>query len=300
MHPPGALFVRIDLHAHSSVSDGTDRPEDLVRRAAEAGLDVLALTDHDTVDGWPVARNAGVQQGVLVVPGVEVSTLMRGAGVHVLAYLLDPAYPPLADELVRVRDSRANRLTEMTRLLTKAGMPLEVSDVLAVAGAASSIGRPHVADALVAKGYVTDRAEAFTRLLSDGGPAYVPRYAPTTADAIRIVRDAGGVTVLAHPWGRGSRRVLHAAAIASLAEIGLAGIEVDHEDHDSIDRTALREIASAHGLVVTGSSDYHGTGKIGHVLGVNTTVPAEFERLLALARAAAATSGRNVPHLGVA
>jgi predicted metal-dependent phosphoesterase TrpH len=292
--------VRIDLHAHSSVSDGTDPPEALVRHAAEARLDVLALTDHDTVDGWSATRTAGVQEDVLVVPGVEVSTILRGVGVHVLAYLPDPVYPPLANELARVRNSRADRLTEMTRLLTKAGLPLEVADVLAVAGAASSIGRPHVADALVAKGYVTSRTEAFARLLSDSGPAYVPKYAPTTANAIRIVRDAGGVAVLAHPWGRGSRRVLHAAAIASLAEIGLAGIEVDHEDHDPADRAALREIASVHDLVVTGSSDYHGAGKIGHVLGVNTTVPAEFERLLALARAAAATSGRNVPHLGVA
>jgi predicted metal-dependent phosphoesterase TrpH len=291
--------VRIDLHAHSSVSDGTDRPDELVRRAAQVGLDVVAMTDHDTVDGWPAARGAGAEHGVLVVPGVEISTRLHHAGVHVLAYLFDPAYPPLADELVRVRESRANRLADMTRLLAKAGMPLDVADVLAVAGSASSIGRPHVADALVAKGYVADRAEAFTRLLSDGGPAYVPRYAPATADAIRMVREAGGVTVLAHPWGRGSRRVLDTRTIASLAEKGLAGVEVDHEDHDADDRDALREIASSHGLVVTGSSDYHGTGKVGHVLGINTTAPAEFEQLLVLARAASAAAGRDVPHLGV-
>jgi 3',5'-nucleoside bisphosphate phosphatase len=292
--------VRIDLHAHSNVSDGTDRPDEVVRRAAQAGLDVVALTDHDTVDGWPAARGAGPAENVLVVPGVEMSTRVRGAGVHVLAYLLDPAYPPLADELARVRDSRSNRLSEMARLLTEAGMPLEVADVLAMAGSASSIGRPHVADALVAKGYVADRAEAFTRMLSDGGPAYVPRYAPTTADAIRIIRAAGGVAVLAHPWGRGSRRVLDPASIAALAEIGLAGVEVDHEDHDAADRAALREIARTYGLVVTGSSDYHGRGKVGHVLGINTTDPAEFERLLELARAAAAAAGRDVPQLGVA
>lgn len=292
--------MRIDLHAHSTVSDGTDRPDELVRRAAEAGLDVVAITDHDTVDGWPAARSAGAENDVLVVPGVEVSTRLRGAGVHVLAYLLDPAFAPLAAELTRVRESRANRLSDMTRLLTAAGMPLDVGDVLAVAGTASSIGRPHVADALVAKGYVADRAEAFTRLLSDGGPAYVPRYAPATTEAVRIIRAAGGVAVLAHPWGRGSRRVLDSAAIATLAESGLAGLEVDHEDHDADDRAALREIARTHGLVVTGSSDYHGTGKVGHVLGVNTTDPAEFDRLLDLAHAAATAAGRDVPHLGVA
>jgi 3',5'-nucleoside bisphosphate phosphatase len=292
--------VRIDLHAHSSVSDGTDRPDDLIRRAGAAALDVVALTDHDTVDGWPAARGAAGLENVVVVPGIEISTRLRGAGVHVLGYLLDPAYPPLADELARVRGGRANRLTEMTLLLTKAGMPVDVADVLAVAGTASSIGRPHVADALVAKGYVTDRAEAFTRLLSDGGPAYVPRYAPTTEAAVRLVRDAGGVTVLAHPWGRGSRRVLDSPTIAALAENGLAGIEVDHEDHDLADRAALRQIARTHGLVVTGSSDYHGAGKVGHTLGVNTTDPAEFERLLDLAHAAAAVAGRDVPQIGVA
>ena len=292
--------MRIDLHTHSNVSDGTDRPDELVRRAAASALDVVALTDHDTVDGWPAGRSAGLAQNVLVVPGVEISTRLRGAGVHVLAYLLDPAYPPLADELARVRGGRANRLAEMTRLLTRAGMPLDAADVLAVAGTASSIGRPHVADALVEKGYVADRAEAFTRLLADGGPAYVPRYAPTTADAVRLVQDAGGVTVLAHPWGRGSRRVLDSTTIASLAEDGLAGIEVDHEDHDLAARAALRQIASAYGLIVTGSSDYHGTGKVGHTLGVNTTDPAEFERLLVLAQSAATAAGRDVPRLGVA
>lgn len=292
--------MRIDLHAHSNVSDGTERPDELIHRAAEVGLDVVAITDHDTVDGWPAARGAGSAEDVIVVPGVEMSTRLRGAGVHVLAYLLDPAYGPLADELARVRDSRANRLSDMTRLLTKAGMPLEVADVMAVAGSASALGRPHVADALVAKGYVANRAEAFTRLLADGGPAYVPRYAPTTADAIRIIREAGGVAVLAHPWGRGSRRILDSAGIASLGEAGLVGIEVDHEDHAAADRAALREIANAHRLVVTGSSDYHGTGKVGHALGTNTTDPAEFEQLLSLARAAATAAGRDVPQLGVA
>lgn len=291
--------MRIDLHAHSTVSDGTDRPDELVRRAAEAGLDVVAITDHDTVDGWPAARCAGAETDVLVVPGVEISTRLNHAGVHVLAYIFDPAYPPLADELVRVRESRANRLPDMIRLLAKAGMPLEVADVLTVAGSASSIGRPHVADALVAKGYVANRADAFTRLLSDGGPAYVPRYAPATAGVIRMVREAGGVSVLAHPWGRGSRATLDATAIGLLAEMGLAGIEVDHEDHDDADRAALREIASTLGLLVTGSSDYHGAGKVGHILGVNTTDPAEFDRLLVLAQAAAAAAGRDVPQLGV-
>jgi hypothetical protein len=292
--------VRIDLHTHSNVSDGTDPPDRLVAAAAVAGLDVVALTDHDTVDGWPAARGAGRAAGVTVVPGVEISTVLRGAGVHLLAYLLDPGYPPLAGELARIRSSRANRLSEMTRLLTEAGRPIDVADVLAAADSASTLGRPHVADALVAKGYVADRTEAFNRWLAEGGPAYVPKYAPVTHDAVRIVRAAGGVAVLAHPWGRGSRRVLDSDTIATLASDGLAGIEVDHEDHDPADRAALREIAGALGLVVTGSSDYHGTGKTEHPLGINTTDQAEFGRLLGLARAAAAAAGRDVPKLGVA
>jgi predicted metal-dependent phosphoesterase TrpH len=292
--------VRIDLHVHSSMSDGTDRPDELPSRARSAGLDVFALTDHDTFEGWPSATAAGAEAGVVVVPGVEISTRLFGSGVHLLGYLPDPAHAPLADELARVRDSRARRLTEMTRLLTEAGMPLDVSDVLSAAGSASTLGRPHVADAMVAKGYIGDRAEAFADWLYEGGPAYVPRYALATPEAIRLVRAAGGVSVLAHPWGRGSRRVLDAEAIAALAAAGLTGIEVDHEDHTADDRGALREIAGSLGLVVTGSSDHHGTGKAGHALGVNTTEPAEYERLLERGRRAAAAAGREFPRLGVA
>ena len=292
--------MRIDLHVHSSVSDGTDRPDELVHLARAAGLDVFALTDHDTYDGWPAATSAAPGAGVVVVPGVEISTRLRGAGVHLLGYLPDPAYPPLADELTRVRGSRAGRLAEMTRLLTEAGFPIEVGDVLAAAGSASTLGRPHVADAMVAKGYVHDRAEAFDHWLYEGGPAYVPRYALATSDAVRLVSEAGGVSVLAHPWGRGSRRVLDADAVGALAGAGLAGVEIDHEDHSADDRAALREIAGSLDLVVTGSSDHHGTGKAGHRLGVNTTAVAEYERLLDRAREAAAAAGRDVPRLGMA
>ncbi|MGH8823340.1 MAG: PHP domain-containing protein [Jiangellaceae bacterium] len=292
--------MHIDLHTHSSVSDGTDLPAELVRHAAAAGLDVVALTDHDTVDGWPSATGAAAEAGVVVVPGVEMSTRLRGAGVHVLAYLPDPGFAPLADELARVRGSRATRLSEMTALLTEAGLPLTVDDVLAVAGRASTLGRPHVADAMVARGYVADRSEAFATWLWEGGPAYVPKYAPPTDRAIRLIRDAGGVAVLAHPWGRGSRGVLDADTIRWLAGLGLAGVEVDHEDHDRSERVALHEVAAALDLVVTGSSDYHGTGKTGHALGVNTTGRAEYERLLDRARRAAAAAGRQPPRLGVA
>lgn len=274
--------MRIDLHTHSAVSDGTDTPDVLVRNAAAAGLDVVALTDHDTFDGWDAAMAAGRQHGVVVVGGVEISTTLNRAGVHLLAYLPDPTHEPLVAELKRIRSHRAGRLGAIIDRLNAIGLRITQEDVLAVARRASSLGRPHVADALVARGYVRDRGEAFGNWLAEGGPAYVPKYSPPTADAIALVRRAGGVPVLAHPWGRSSRRVLTPAAMADLAGIGLAGLEVDHDDHSEADRTELRALAADLGLIVTGSSDHHGAGKIGHELGRYTTAPEEYERLMAI------------------
>ncbi|NED97181.1 PHP domain-containing protein [Phytoactinopolyspora alkaliphila] len=273
--------MRIDLHTHSSVSDGTERPADVVRRAHEAGLDVVALTDHDTFDGWPEALAAGRQYGVDVVPGVEISTQLGGRGAHVLAYHVDTAHRPLARELARVREDRRERLQRIAVRLTKAGIAVDLAEILHAANGASSVGRPHVADVMVAKGYVKTRDEAFASWLSVGGVGFVEKYAPGIVDAIGLVHAAGGVAVLAHPWGRGSRHVFSAEAIGALADAGLDGIEADHQDHDDAARAELRAVAAAHGLAVTGSSDYHGTGKVGHELGVNTTAEAEWERLLA-------------------
>jgi predicted metal-dependent phosphoesterase TrpH len=272
--------LRIDLHAHSSVSDGTERPAEVVRRAGEAGLDVVALTDHDTFDGWPEAVAAGAEYGIGVVPGVEISTQFRGRGAHVLAYHLEPSHRPLARELARIREDRRERLQRIATRLTKAGMPVDLSEILSAANGASSVGRPHVADVMVAKGYVKTRDEAFAWWLSAGGVGFVEKYAPDVFDAIGLVHAAGGVAVLAHPWGRGSRRVFTADTIGLLAEAGLDGIEVDHQDHDDAARAELRAVAATHDLAITGSSDYHGTGKTGHDLGVNTTDPAQWERLL--------------------
>lgn len=275
--------MRIDLHTHSTVSDGTDAPESLVRNAAAAGLDVIALTDHDTFDGWDAAMAAGRDHGVTVIGGVEISTTLDGAGVHLLGYLPDPSYDPLATELERIRTHRTGRLVAIIGRLAEAGVHITEQEVLAVASRASSLGRPHVADALVARGYVRDRGEAFTNWLAEGGPAYVPKYSPSTLKAIALVRRAGGVAVLAHPWGRSSRRVLTPTAIEKLAGAGLAGLEVDHDDHNPDDRAELRALAADLDLIVTGSSDHHGTGKIGHELGSHTTSPDQYERLLELA-----------------
>lgn len=289
--------MRIDLHAHSNKSDGTDPPDVLVQRAAAAGLDVIALTDHDTYDGWPDALAAARPAGVTVVPGVEMSTTVEGAGVHVLGYLPDPTYRPLTDELARIRADRRSRLRAIVGRLTSLGVAITMDDVRSAAGSAVTLGRPHVADAMVARGLARDRGEVFTRWLAEGGPAFVDKYAPPAIDAIALIRAAGGVAVLAHPWGRSSRRVLGPVRIAELAAAGLAGLEIDHEDHEPAAREGLRALAAELDLLVTGSSDHHGSGKAGHHLGLNTTAPAQYARLLELAADAARRAGRpNPPH----
>jgi len=287
--------VRIDLHTHSSVSDGTDEPADVVRKAAAAGLDVVALTDHDTARSWPEAATAAQQAGITLVRGMEVSTRLGGSSVHLLAYLPDPAYPPLAEALDLVLEGRNQRVPAICAKLQGLGIDVEVDDVRRVAGDAAATGRPHVADAMIAAGAVASRAEAFDRYLSPGGPAYVERYAAPLRDMVGTVAAAGGVSVLAHPWGRSSRGELTPEVVAELGAAGLAGLEVDHLDHDADVRDELRGLARELDLLVTGSSDYHGTGKAGHGLGCETTDPEEYERLVDLASASARASGRDAP-----
>lgn len=289
--------MRIDLHTHSSVSDGTATPRELVVAAREAGLDVVAITDHDTSQSWAEAAEAAAEVGITLVRGMEISTRHRGQSVHLLAYLPDPTYPPLVEGLQRILDGRNARVPAILERLRDHGMPLDIEDVRRAAGATAAYGRPHVADALVAKGFVADRDQAFAELLSNGRPAYVDRYAEPLAPMIRVVAEAGGVAVIAHPWGRHDPGAVGEEGLAALAEAGLAGIEVDHEDHGPATREELRAIARNLGLVATGSSDHHGTGKTGHALGCNTTAPEEYHRLLDLAKDAAARSGRVTPEV---
>jgi 3',5'-nucleoside bisphosphate phosphatase len=271
--------VRIDLHTHSAVSDGTDTPAELMAAAYDAGLDAVALTDHDAVAGWSQARAAGAALGVEFVPGSEISTKLHGTGLHLLAYWFDPDDAPLKNVLIDIRVHRERRLERIVDALAAAGVPVTIDDVLAEAQDADALGRPHVADALVRKGLVADRTEAFDRWLAEGRPGGVRKHAPDVHEVIELVHAAGGVSVLAHPWGRKSRSVLTPDVIKELHGVGLAGIEVDHEDHDLTTRVALRELARDLDLVVTGSSDYHGAGKSDHQLGRNTTDPVEFRRL---------------------
>jgi 3',5'-nucleoside bisphosphate phosphatase len=287
--------VRIDLHTHSRASDGTQSPEELVRAAAAAGLDVVAITDHDTAEGWDEAETTARETGIALVRGMEISTRHDGHGVHLLAYLPDRTHPGLVAELDRILDGRSSRLPAMLARLRELGIDITAEDVGRVAGDAVSTGRPHVADALVDLGVVGDRTEAFRRYLSPGRPAYANRYAAPLETMLDLVGEAGGVSVIAHPWGRHGREEPGEATLAALVEAGLSGIEVDHQDHDAPTRDRLRGIARNLDLVATGSSDHHGTGKVDHELGCNTTEPEEFHRLVELARAAAARSGRRAP-----
>ncbi|MFF6884922.1 PHP domain-containing protein [Streptomyces sp. NPDC012421] len=263
--------MRIDLHSHSTASDGTDTPAELVRNAAAAGLDVVALTDHDTTRGHAEAI-AAAPEGLTVVPGAELSCRLDGIGLHMLAYLFDPEEPALFAERELVRDDRVPRARAMVGRLQELGVPVTWEQVARIAGD-GSVGRPHVAEALVELGVVPDVSGAFTaEWLADGGRAHVQKHELDPAEAIRLVKAAGGVTVFAHPAAVKRGRVVPESAIAALAAAGLDGIEVDHMDHDEPTRARLRGLAKELGLLVTGSSDYHGSRKTCR-LGEYTTDP---------------------------
>ncbi|MCP9990926.1 PHP domain-containing protein [Streptomyces albogriseolus] len=263
--------MRIDLHTHSTASDGTDTPAELVRKAAAAGLDVVALTDHDTTRGHADAL-AALPQGLTLVTGAELSCRLDGVSMHLLAYLFDPEEPALLTERELVRDDRVPRAKGMIAKLNALGVPVTWEQVARIAGD-GSVGRPHVASALVELGVVGSVSDAFTpEWLADGGRAYVPKHETDPFEAVRLVKNAGGVTVFAHPAAVKRGRTVPESAIAELAAAGLDGIEVDHMDHDPDTRTRLRGLAGDLGLLVTGSSDYHGSRKA-CVLGEFSTDP---------------------------
>ncbi|MEU3061275.1 PHP domain-containing protein [Streptomyces subrutilus] len=263
--------MRIDLHAHSTASDGTDTPAELVRNAAGAGLDVVALTDHDTVGGYAEAV-AALPAGLTLVTGAELSCRLDGVGVHLLAYLFDPEEPELARERELVRDDRVPRARAMVAKLRALGVDITWEQVARIAGE-GSVGRPHVAAALVELGVVASVSDAFTPdWLADGGRAHAEKHELDPFDAVRLVKAAGGVTVLAHPAAARRGRCVPDSALAALAGAGLDGIEVDHMDHDPATRARLRALAADLDLLTTGSSDYHGSRKTCR-LGEYTTDP---------------------------
>lgn len=285
--------MRIDLHSHSDVSDGVDPPATVVGRAAAAGVDVLALTDHDTVAGHAEAAGA-LRPGQTLVAGAEISCSFRGASVHLLAYLFDPGDPALTAELERVCTDRQRRARAMVDRLAALGVPVTWEQVCRIAGdgAPGTVGRPHVARAMVEAGVVPDVASAFTpEWLAAGGRAHVAKYAPDPAHAIELVHAAGGVSVLAHPYAPERDGGLRDAdAIGWLAASGLSGLEVDHPAHDATARGKLRALAEELALVVTGGSDNHGgPGDAG--LGSLSTAKEEYETLVSRASGAAPVVG---------
>jgi predicted metal-dependent phosphoesterase TrpH len=244
----------IDLHLHTAASDGALAPAELVARAAAAGLTTISVTDHDTLAGIPEARAAGARLGLRLVAGVEITAVESQRDVHLLGYFFDAEAPRFTAFLERQRTDRLRRLREIAERLGALGFGIEVEPLLEHADAAAgrSVGRPLLADALVAAGHARDRNDAFDRLLGNGGPAYVPRIGATPAEVIHIVREAGGIVSLAHP---GLTRMDE--LIPSLAEAGLAALEVGHSDHDPGTEHRYRELASRYGLAVSAGSDFH-------------------------------------------
>ena len=270
--------MRIDLHSHSTASDGTDPPAEVMRRARAAGLDVVALTDHDTLAGHGPAR-AALPAGLTLVPGLELSCRLDGHSVHLLGYHPDPAHPGLAAELRAITADRLRRGREMVARLRELGVGISWQQVATLAGG-GVVGRPHIARAMVAAGAIADPAEAFTPAwIGTGGRAYVGRYAPDPAAAVRLIRAAGGVSVLAHPAAATRGWTVPDEAVAALAAAGLAGLEVSHPDHDHSQRLRLAALAASLGLAASGGSDDHGS-LTGHRLGCETVTPAAYEQLM--------------------
>jgi len=257
---------RIDLHTHSTASDGTDTPAELVAAARAAGLSVLAITDHDTTTGWAAAA-AALPAGLRLLRGAEFSCVSptgrgdRDVSVHLLGYLFDPEHEAIVAEQARLRTERRGRLHRIAEKMAADGYPVDPDGLLALLPDGTSAGRPHLARALVTAGVVASVDEAFGTLLYNGSPYYVPKADTPVHTAIRMVRAAGGVPVFAHPFARRRGRVVEPSVIVELAGIGLAGVEVDHPDHGPEDRDLLRGLAADLGMLTTGSSDYHGTNK---------------------------------------
>ncbi len=274
------MAARYDLHTHSVRSDGTTTPAEIAEEAASIGLAGFALTDHDTVEGWAEARAAAAESGIDFLPGMEITTRDAGRSTHLLAYGIDPEAPELMAALARVREARVGRAREMVGLLS-ADYAIDWASVLED-GDDRTVGRPHIADALVTAGYFLDRTAAFADVLRPGSPYYLPTYAIETEDAIRMVRDAGGVPVLAHPAAGRHSRAVDTGALQRFVDAGLWGIELEHPENRAEWLPQLAELASHHGLHATGASDYHGAGKANR-LGECTSSAETWQAIRALA-----------------
>ncbi|MFB7251839.1 PHP domain-containing protein [Microbacterium sp. NPDC056234] len=258
-----------DLHLHSNHSDGTESPAEVVRQAHAHGIRTLALTDHDRTTGWDEASRAAGERGMTFLPGMELSAKHEWRSVHVLGYLFDPVDPALAAETDRIRGDRIGRAERIVRSIGR-DYDLDWEDVVAQTMQDATIGRPHIADALIARGIVRDRAEAFDGILHPREGYYEPHYAPDPLTAVRLITRAGGVAIIAHPVTAGRDRMMPVSFIERLIAEGLGGFEIDHRENTEDGKRLLRAIAAEHDLLITGSSDYHGAGKP-NLPGENTT-----------------------------
>jgi hypothetical protein len=275
----------IDLHAHSTASDGSLRPAELVRRAAAEGLAALALTDHDTTDGLAEAREEGLKAGIEVVNGVEISVKWNDGTFHLLGYLFAET-PDFSAGIARLKALRRERNERMIAKLNELGFRVSMEDVAAEAGG-GQVGRPHMAKALVKKGLVGSFGEAFERLLRRGRPAYVVVDRLEPEEAFALVRGAGGVPVLAHPFQLRLEPGALDARVAEWKALGLGGLEVQHSTHDSARQALLESLAAKHGLAGTGGSDFHGDTKPDVALGrAHGGARIPYSRLETLGRAA--------------
>jgi predicted metal-dependent phosphoesterase TrpH len=272
----------IDLHTHTTISDGTDTPAQLINKALASGIKVLALTDHDSIAGWDEARTH-LRPGMDLVLGSEISCQTEdGISVHMLGLLFDSNNKELQDVLAQTRDNRFGRMQRIITRMNDAGIEINMEEVLAQLSEGATLGRPHLADAMVAKGLAKNRDEIFEKWLHNDSPYYVAHYSPTPERAIALIKAAGGVSVIAHPMASLRGRTVSVESFSSYVEAGLDAIEVFHRDHTGDQRNLLSAIVKDLGVLRTGSSDYHGTGKINE-LAENTTEPDQWQALEALA-----------------
>lgn len=268
----------IDLHTHTSYSDGTDTPAQLINKALAAGISIIGLTDHDSISGWQEATNA-LRTGISLVPGAEISCQTPdGISVHILGLLFDSNNSELMSTLEKTRENRHGRMEKIITRINEAGIDITMDDVLEQLSDGATLGRPHLADALVKKGIVASRDEAFTQMLHNNSKYYVSHYSPTPEAAIKLIKAAGGVSVIAHPMASHRGRTISLDTFGSIIQAGLDGIEVDHRDHSPDEKSQLIKLANESNLVMTGASDYHGNGKL-NTLGEYTTRPEQWEKL---------------------
>ncbi|MGO3153013.1 MAG: PHP domain-containing protein [Galactobacter sp.] len=292
--------MRIDLHTHSWVSDGTEAPAALVAAAAAQGVQIVATTDHDQTAGWDESRDAAAEHGIGWVGGMEVTCRVPASGksVHMLCYLHDPTSPDLLAGLTRLRVDRETRAQRIVERLAQ-DFAITWDHVLGMTQEGSTVGRPHIADALVDLGIVPTRSDAFTDLLSPRNKYYVGTPALDPVDAVRLIHSAGGVAVMAHPAASKRGRVVDREEMLAVVEAGLDGVEVHHRDNSEQGRADLLTLASERDLIVTGSSDYHGRGKPNR-LGEHTTAPDQLARIIRKAESLSSRTGtaRELPYAG--